>query len=133
MGFGERELRGLLLWDGSVVKGKDKDAGRSLGCRSPRWPTGGARRPKLEAAFPGCRMMDGETVGQSERQGSGMGSQTGDGWYQSTKADLMVTGEGRGSSDPAGLDGAGGPGEQGHSKACGLVSPVLSARRPPPC
>lgn len=27
VGFGERELRGLLLWDGSVVKRKGKDAG----------------------------------------------------------------------------------------------------------
>lgn len=32
-------------------EGKDKDEGRSQGCHSPRWPIGGARRPKLEAAF----------------------------------------------------------------------------------
>lgn len=51
VGFGERELRGLMLWDGSAVRGKDKDEGRSQGCHSPRWPIGGARRPKLEAAF----------------------------------------------------------------------------------
>lgn len=27
VGFGEREPRELLLWDGRVVKGKDEDAG----------------------------------------------------------------------------------------------------------
>lgn len=51
----------------------------------------------MEAAFPGCRMMDGEIVGQSERdRGQGWGSQMGDGWYQSTRAELMITGEGDG-------------------------------------
>lgn len=61
-----------------------------------------------------------------ERQGSGMGSQTGGGWYQSTKADLMVTGEGRGALTRLGWTGQEGPASRDTAKPAGWY-PLCSA------
>lgn len=35
VGFGERELRGLMLWDGSAVRGKDRTKGDPRGAIHP--------------------------------------------------------------------------------------------------
>lgn len=48
-------------------------------------------RPELEAAFPGCGMMDRRGCGQIREREQGWGPRTWmDGWCQTTKADLMI-------------------------------------------